>query len=244
MLAILDKELMDAVRDRRALLSSLFYCLMGPGVVWLVSRTGAGQTAVLVGMISVFALVAAFSGSMNLAMDVIAGERERKSLAPLLANPIAKTDVIVGKWLAVMAFALAGLLLCLFAFHFVHAPEYRDFMLVLLTGLIPLAGLTAAFELFLSTLCSNLKEAHTYLSMAVFLPMLVGMFGVFFPQSALWYQMLPIAGHHLQLERWLRHEPLAVLPSVAMAGVTFLCTAAILLGASRFIEREHAVFGR
>ena len=77
MLTVLDKELMDAVRDRRALLSSLFYCLMGPGVVWLISRAVARQTAVLVGMISVFALVAAFSGSMNVAMDAIAGEKRR-----------------------------------------------------------------------------------------------------------------------------------------------------------------------
>ena len=126
----------------------------------------------------------------------------------------------------------------------VYVPDYRDFPLVLLTGLLPLCCLAAAIELALSTMCGSLKEAHTYLSMIVFLPMAVGMFGVFFPSNALWYSMLPIAGHHFQLQQWLRHEPVAVLPSVLLGAATVLVSVLMLLGAGDLLEREDAVYGR
>ena len=37
MLTVALKELRDALRDTRSLASSIFYCLMGPAVVWMVS---------------------------------------------------------------------------------------------------------------------------------------------------------------------------------------------------------------
>jgi sodium transport system permease protein len=153
MLTVAEKELLDALRDVRSLASSGFYCLMGPGVVWMLSRAVKGERAgaVLAGMISVFVLVAAFSGGINVAMDAVAGERERKSLVPLLANPLPRLDIVMGKWLAVMIFSAGGLLLCLLAFRFVYPPAGSAFLLVLITGLLPLAFLAAALEIGLST---------------------------------------------------------------------------------------------
>jgi sodium transport system permease protein len=99
MLTVALKELRDALRDTRSLASSLFYCLMGPLVVWMVSRAvqGVAANTVLAGMISVFTMVAAFSAGMNVAMDVVAGERERRSLVPLLSNPVSRLDIVLGK---------------------------------------------------------------------------------------------------------------------------------------------------
>ena len=116
-LIVARKETIDSVRDFRAVISSLFYALMGPLVVGLVAATDAGSnSAVLTGMMSVFTLVAAFVGGMNIAMDTVAGERERKSLLPLLLNPVRRFDILLGKWIAVSLFALAGLLIDLAGF--------------------------------------------------------------------------------------------------------------------------------
>jgi hypothetical protein len=51
MLTVALKELRDAIRDTRSLVSSVFYCLMGPGVVWMVSQAvnGSGANTVLAG---------------------------------------------------------------------------------------------------------------------------------------------------------------------------------------------------
>jgi sodium transport system permease protein len=246
MLTVALKELVDALRDTRSLASSVFYCLMGPAVVWMVSRAvrGDAAAAVLAGMISVFTLVAAFSGGMNLAMDVIAGERERNSLAPLLANPVSRQEIILGKWLAVAIFSTAGLLLCALAFRFVYTPAGSDLMLVLLTGMLPLACLAAALELGVSTLCRSTKEAHTYLAMLVFVPMAIGMFGVFFPAAAAGYAELPVAGQQAQLQRWLNGQPVALVPSLVLGGLTTALAAIILRATAVWLERDDAIYGR
>jgi len=246
MLTVALKELLDALRDTRSLASSVFYCLMGPAVVWMVSRAvqGSAAAAVLAGMISVFALVAAFSGGMNVAMDAVAGERERKSLVPLLANPLPRLDFILGKWLAVTLFSAAGLLLCLLAFRFVYAPSGAGFLLVALTGLLPLACLAAALEIGISTLCASIKEAHTYLSMLVFVPMVIGMFGVFFPANSAVYSALPLAGQQVQLHRWLAGQPVALLPSLFLSALTTALAVAVLRAAALWLERDDAIYGR
>ena len=51
-------------------------------------------------------------------------------------------------------------------------------------ALIPLVLFAAALELLISTWCRNIKEAHTYLSLVIFLPMGIGMFLIFFPHMA------------------------------------------------------------
>ncbi len=106
------KEIRDHARDTRSLTSSALYALMGPVVVMLVStseRAAEGGPQVLLGMMSVFTLVSTFAGGMNIAMDSTAGERERRSLVPLLLNPTPRLHLIVGKWIGVAVFALAGL---------------------------------------------------------------------------------------------------------------------------------------
>src|SRR5579884_3820522 len=110
-LTIAHKEIADSFRDRRSVISSALYALMGPLVIGLVSLSSNANAApgakptVLVAMMSVFTLVAAFVGGMNVAMDTIAGERERRSLLPLLLNPVPRSGFAFGKWLAVSAFA-------------------------------------------------------------------------------------------------------------------------------------------
>jgi len=246
MLTVALKELRDALRDTRSLASSVFYCMMGPAAVWMVSRAvkGGAANTMLAGIISVFTLVAAFSAGMNVAMDVVAGERERRSLVPLLSNPVSRLDIALGKWLAVVVFSTAGLLLCVLAFRFVYTPAGSSLMLILVTGMLPLALLAAALEVSLSTLCRSVKEAHTYLSMLVFVPMAIGMFGVFFPGSAALGSLLPVAGQQAQLQRWLGGQPVALLPSLLLGVLTTALAATLIRGTAVWLEHDDAVFGR
>jgi sodium transport system permease protein len=58
-------------------------------------------------MIPLFVVFAAFMGGMNVAIDAMAGERERGSLEPLLINPVHRGAVVVGKWLTTVVLACA-----------------------------------------------------------------------------------------------------------------------------------------
>ncbi len=50
--------------------------------------TSAGRSVLMLGMLTYFLLFATLSGGMHLAIDTTAGERERKSLEPLLTLPV------------------------------------------------------------------------------------------------------------------------------------------------------------
>lgn len=238
------KEIRDHLRDTRSLVASAFYALMGPLVVGMVSLAVRGEKsgAVLGGMLSVFALVAVFVGGMNVAIDSIAGERERRSLLPLLMNPLPRLDVVIGKWLAIAVFAAAGLLLNLAGFAILlktPPPALAAFAVTL----IPLAAFAAALELVISTWCANVKEAHTYLSLAIFLPMGAGMFLVFFPHMASALALIPVAGQQFVIDAITKSGQLPLLAFSAVTLTTLASAAALLAIAAKLLERDDVVYG-
>lgn len=253
-LVIAQKEIIDSLRDVRSVFSALLFSLMGPLVVGLVSLApgirGAPQSP-LPAMLSVFTLVAAFSGGMNVAIDTIAGERERRSLIPLLLNPVPRADIALGKWLAVAVAALAGLLVNLLgsAAVFVTSGMRLDapwprLALALVLAIFPLPFLAASIQLSLSTFCRAVKEAHTYLSMLVFLPMGIGMTLVFFPAARIsWFGFLPLLGQQLDLQRLMDGKDVAVLPSFILGYLTLAVAAAAVLLSSKRLQRDEIIYG-
>ncbi len=248
-LIVARKEILDHLRDIRSLILSVVFTLMGPLVVLLVSKAPLqdGQkgspAAVLLSMMSVFALVAGFSGGMNVAMDAIAGERERRSLLPLLMNPVARRDVVAGKWIATSLFAVGCLSINLLAFGII-LPGEAAVLLPIALSLFPLALFAAALELLVSTVCRTVKEAQTYLSLLVFVPMCLGMFLVFFPQAAGgWRLLLPIVGQQSLAELWIRGGHVSMSRSLILASITIASAVLILLGAAKMLHRDEVIYG-
>ncbi|MFK8011167.1 MAG: ABC transporter permease, partial [Marinicellaceae bacterium] len=60
-----------------------------------------------------------FMGSMYLAIDTMAGEKERNSLESLLLNPIKRSHLLIGKLLATITFGLMTMLITLITFKLV-----------------------------------------------------------------------------------------------------------------------------
>lgn len=245
------KEIHDHVRDTRSLLSSVLMSLMGPSVVFLVSLSGRtrGQEgeAILVGMLSIFALVASFSGAADIAIDLAAGERERHSLVPLLLNPVSAREVIVGKWIAVAAFAFAALMVNGVALTLVLssadpsllARRGLQLMVWVGLGLVPLAALGASTNLFVALLCRTTKEAHTASRILAFAPMLVGMFLVFFPAWAdrVWF-LIPIVGQQALLSV---DSSVPLVRGVLLALVTALVAVVPLVGTIWVLGRDDVL---
>jgi len=253
-LVIARKEIVDGLRDTRSVISSLMYVLMGPLVVGLVSLSpairGAGPGP-LAGLMSVFTLVSAFAGGMNVAMDTVAGERERRSLLPLLLNPVRRRDVVLGKWIAVSLFSIAGLALTLLGFSAVfvtsgmhlNAPWPR-LLLATALGIFPLSILAASIQLLLSTACRSVKEAQTYLSMVVFLPMGVGMLLVFFPATRrAWLSFLPLVGQQLHLQRLMDGSAVPLLQSIVLGCLTLVLAILVMLASSHRLQRDEIIYG-
>lgn len=242
------KEIRDHARDTRSLVSSTFMTLMGPAVVLLVSmsdrmRSGPEGAAVIVSMLSVFALVAAFTGGIDVAMDATAGERERQTLLPLFLNPVRHSDILVGKWIAVTVFGLGAVAINCVATLLVLAwaapatlVARAPFVAVWMTfGLVPLAAFGAAVNLVVASRCRTTKEAHSALRVVTFMPMAVGMFLVFFPSwiTSAWF--VPIVGQQILAGA---RDSVPVLRGAILACVTIACTAPLLLGLSRVFSSD------
>jgi sodium transport system permease protein len=248
------KELVDHLRDGRALVSAALYTLMGPLVVGLVvfaisSGGNAAGARIFPVMASVFALVAAFSGSMSMAIDMIAGERERCSLLPLLMNSVSRSEIVLGKWLAASVFAVAGLFVNLLAFvavlAFASATTGGGALLLLtLPALVTLAFAAAALQILVSTMCRRIKEANTYLSMLIFAVMALGMWLAFRPQSAEdWWFLAPVAGQQVLLQRGFANGAIPVLESLALAAMTAVITLLALIYSGKLMRRDAIVYG-
>src|SRR5262249_27349841 len=78
--------------------------------------TSTGRSVLLLRMLTYFLLFATLSGGMHLAIDTTAGERERKSLEPLLTLPVPRASLLLGKMIATVVYMLVALAITLVAY--------------------------------------------------------------------------------------------------------------------------------
>ena len=244
------KEIRDHLRDTRSFVSTIAYALIGPAAVALVAaaRPAAKGDVVLWSMASVFALVSACAGGMNVALDTTAGERERRSLVPLLLTPAARRDVVIGKWIAAATFGLASLAItaigCVLAFVSADgitrvrelAPRLTGW---LIAGLGPVVLLGSACHLLIAIRSASTKEAHTWMSSAVFVPMFAGMGLVFAPGlTGQWWPLLPLAGQQVWIVRAIQDQPIPLTAGVLLSLVTIAAVLPPLWLAYRALDRD------
>ena len=140
------------------------------------AATPRQRGAVLLFLIPMFAILAPLLGGMTVAIDATAGERERGSLEPLLANPVPTAAFAVGKWLAAWASATVVAAVTLAGFvarrgpvrgeEAPGAPAVRACRssLRFVAIVVPLAAFTSAAQMLISTYGRSYREAQTYVS--------------------------------------------------------------------------------
>ncbi len=215
-------------------------------------RTAAG----MLNMVPLFLVIAAFAGGMQVASDTMAGERERGSLEPLLLNPAPRGAVVTGKWLATVAMALASVVITLAAYLLVvrrvpledlgvKARFDAPAALGMAAAVLPLTLAASAVQMWVSTYARSFKEAQTYLSLLMVVPMLPGMVLALSPlQPKLWMFAVPVLGQELLAGEVMRGEPLGALPFL-IAGASSVGLALLaLMVTTRLLTQERIVFGR
>lgn len=218
--------------------------------------TERSRAATLLGMLPVFLLVSAFIAGMNVAIDSTAGERERGSLEPLLLNPVSRSDLMMGKWIATVCFNSLGVLLTLTFSVLVlkqipleklgiwlnlGVPEIAAILIVAL----PLAFLASGLQLWIATSARNFREGQSYLSLLLFVPMIPGMLLEFYPmQAESWMWAVPILGQHQLLSTVMRGEAVPWLGFAAAGGAALSLGLISTYGAARMLQSERIIFGR
>ncbi|QRN98456.1 ABC transporter permease [Archangium violaceum] len=212
--------------------------------------------ASILNMIPIFLVMACFIGGLNVAIDTMAGERERGSLESLLLNPVERGTLVLGKWLSTTVFSCITVVVVSVAFTVVAKRiPLQDLgvkvslepatALAMVGAVVPMALLSSAAQMLVSTFARSYKEAQTYLQLLMMLPTLPGMVLALSPiQSKMWMYGVPVLGQQLLVSELMRGESLGVLPFVLSTVGCLVLTALCLTQIARLLSDERIVFGR
>ena len=208
----------------------------------------AGQ---LLSFLPYLLVLGAFLGGMYLAIDTTAGERERQSLEPLLANPATRGQIVLGKLGATFGFSMTSMMLSLvvFAIAFQFIPLEKlgmkvDFGagLILRAGLlmVPLVMVFASLQTIVAAYAKSYREAQTYLSLLMLLPMLPSVILMINPMKGeLWMSAVPLLSQNVLIMALARGESVALLDFALSFGASLVLAGLLTWIAVRIYHREQ-----
>ncbi len=162
---------------------------------------------VIGGLIPYLFILLAFTGAMYPAMDLTAGEKERGTMETILCSPVARIDLVLGKFLMVLTASLSTVLFSLLSMSLtflVGGSLFSKFgagaaagaaktaaaagpalpsldplgMLAVLGMVIPVAVLFSAALLAISLFAKSFKEAQSYVSPLIIVIILPAVVGM------------------------------------------------------------------
>ncbi|NNK99490.1 MAG: ABC transporter permease [Xanthomonadales bacterium] len=199
-------------------------------------------------------MITAFTGGMHLAIDTTAGEKERKSLEPLLINPVPRWQIMLGKMLATATYAFTSLFLTLLAFRFafpllptgaigVDLELGAEAIGGILLAVAPVVILAAAMLTTLAALAKSLREAQSYMGLVFMIPMIPSLIFMVNPMKPeTWMMAIPMFSQNLLIGEFVRGESVSTLWLVMSIGSTLLIGLAFAAVAATLFNRPRIVF--
>jgi len=216
-----------------------------------ISEDGA-STQIIASMLPFLLIMSMVMGGFYLAIDTTAGERERLSLEPLLSLPISRQSVVLGKYLATLAFvALSGLLTSytlVLIFHFFPSEALSSLLRFDATTIarafilaLPLSLLITSLLLAVSAFTRSTKEAQTYLGVIMAIPMAPFFLLQFLNiKSATRIMAIPMMSQYKLLEKVARNESIDPNHISLSVGTTVIC-ALLLLWLAIWLYRQDRI---
>jgi sodium transport system permease protein len=205
----------------------------------------------LFAMLPYFLVITIFMGGMYLAIDLTAGERERQSLEPLFANPVRRWRILAGKLAAICTFSTASLLISLAAFavvgRFVPAEKLGmeldlglHFGGPVLLLMLPLVLLLAALQSMVAAFAKSYREAQTYLSLLMLVPIIPSLVLAIMPVKAqAWMYAVPLLGQNLGIMQLLRGDGVTTQQLVLCLGGSLAAALAVVLVTAQLYRSER-----
>lgn len=233
---------------------------LSPGTAWplQVARrdqaTPQSRAVLMFAMLPYFFVITIFMGGMYLAIDLTAGERERQSLEPLFANPVARWKILCGKLAAICAFSVASLLISLLAFaavgQFIPAEKIGmeldlglHFAARVLLLMLPLVLLLAALQSMVAAFAKSYREAQTYISLLMLVPLIPSAALSFMPIKAqAWMYAVPLLGQNLGIMQLLRGDGVSAAQlGLCLAGTLAAALLAVLATVQLYRSEKLAI---
>ena len=216
--------------------------------------TPSGRSAILLGMMSYFFIFAMLMGGMYLAIDTTAGERERGSLEPLLALPVTRNQLLLGKIAATCVFMALSLSLSLVSFYVAlrfmpleqlgMTPNFGPVTVISAFFVIaPFILLGAAIMTLVASFTKSYREAQTWLSVVLLAPTLpILIVSILTLRPRLEFMFVPSLSQHLILVDMVKNEPLDPL-HVTISVVSTLFLGALFTWICARLYRREGLLG-
>jgi sodium transport system permease protein len=218
--------------------------------------TPQSRAAVILALLPYVLMIGIFTGGMYLAIDTTAGEKERQSLEPLLLNPVHRSTILAGKLAATVTFSLLAVAITIvtfkIAFAFIPFEELgmqlkldaRTMGLIFLL-LVPVALLAGALQTIIAAFSRNFREAQTYLSLLLLLPMLPSIAVMVMPiKEKAWMMATPILGQNLLINQLVKGEAIKTVHLALALGGTLALGLVLAWVAVKLYNRERMLFSQ
>jgi sodium transport system permease protein len=220
----------------------------------LSSPTQAASNSFLSFFLPYILITMSLTGGLSAALDSSAGERERKTLESLLLTPAPRSQVLIGKILAVslisLTAAIAAIASMLFALSRIQFGERAgDVFHVTLTPLatlvmvwlaILLAAAFSSLTITLGTLARNFRQGQAYATPLYFITIFPASIILFIPDFSpnVGYYLIPILNAVLVLRDAIVHDTVS-WSSLAVTSASLIVTGALCFYAAlRLFTRE------
>ena len=205
--------------------------------------------ALLSQLLPYFLVLSILSGAMGLGAEITAGEKERGTLATLLSSRLSREEIVLGKFMAVLAVSLitavisaVGLMLGIRSFGAQLGGVPVTSVAWVLVLLIPLAMDLSAVVIIVGSFARTQKEASAYLLPVTMLVIVLGISTTMGGGELSGAKLaIPIAGPMAAIKRALvgglavREVVWALLSSLVLAGL-------LLWLAVRLFRSEKVLF--
>ncbi len=199
-------------------------------------------------------MITAFTGGMHLAMDTTAGEKERKSLEPLLINPVPRWQIMTGKLLTTTLFAMASLALTLLSFKLVlplmpvgaFGIDLSLSVIALLQILLiiaPVAILASSLLTLLASFAKTYREAQSYMSLVVMIPLVPSIIFMANPiKPELSMMAVPLFSQNLLIGEIIRGDAIPLLWYALSIGSTLVIGLVLAAIAATLYNKPRLIF--
>lgn len=199
-------------------------------------------------------MITAFTGGMHLALDTTAGEKERRSLEPLLINPVPRWQIMTGKLLTTMIFAMASLALTLVSFKLVlplmpigafgvDLTISVEGMLKILFVISPVAILAASLLTVLASFAKTYREAQSYSGLVIMIPLIPSLIFMTNPvRPETWMMSIPLFSQNMLIGEIVRGEMVPFLWHALSFGSTLIIGLVLAVMAATLYNRPRLIF--
>lgn len=207
-------------------------------------------------MLPYFITILLFAGAMGIGTDMVAGEKERGTMASLLVSPIKRSSIVLGKVFSLMV--ISGVSSVVYVAAMVaFMPQMMGGMggsdlgvnlslnpaqiAMLAALLIAIAFLYSAIIVLVSVFAKTVKEANSYIMPVYMLVLVLGittMFTTKTPQD--WLYAVPIYNTSLTLQGILTQEVTMMQYGLTL-GVTLVLGAVLIGVIAKAFESEKVM---